>query len=147
MINYCPHFNYQWFSLSVQKDLLSSGWSPGTIRLKKFFKQNSGSLCRALASKPLMIQTWDWLRMKDFLKILKIDSIDIARDWKKRHRGSKKKHSMSAITIAYCGFWYTYLKVKMSCFNWFYCIGWYFSEWKVSNIWPTPLLAPHIFTV
>ena len=29
-MNYCPHFNYQSFSLSVQKDLLNSGWSPGT---------------------------------------------------------------------------------------------------------------------
>ena len=30
-MNYCPNFNSQLFSLSVQRDLLSSGRSPGNI--------------------------------------------------------------------------------------------------------------------
>ena len=33
------------------------------------FLQISACLCRALASKPLEIQTWDQSRLKDFLKI------------------------------------------------------------------------------
>ena len=33
---------------------------------KSAFEQNSASLHRDLASKPLEIETWDWSRMKDF---------------------------------------------------------------------------------
>ena len=33
---------------------------------KSAFEQNSASLLKDLASKPLEIETWDWSRMKDF---------------------------------------------------------------------------------
>ena len=33
-MNHCPPFNYQSFSLSVQKDLLNSGWSPGKMEVE-----------------------------------------------------------------------------------------------------------------
>ena len=34
VMNYCPNFNSQLFSLSIQRDLLSSGRSPGNIHWK-----------------------------------------------------------------------------------------------------------------
>ena len=40
------------------------------------FLQISASLCRAIASIPFEIQTWDWSRLKDFLKILQNVSIE-----------------------------------------------------------------------
>ena len=36
---------------------------------KNAFQQNRGSLWKALAPKPFEIQTWNWSRLKDFLKI------------------------------------------------------------------------------
>ena len=37
--------------------------------VKSAFQQNRASLWKALAPKPFEIQTWDWSRLNDFLKI------------------------------------------------------------------------------
>ena len=47
---------------------------------KKPFLQNSSSLWQALTPKPFELQTWDWSRMKENLKIFKI--ISRKKHWK-----------------------------------------------------------------
>ena len=57
------------FAFSFSQSLLYKKCNPYYI--KNAFQQSRASLWKALAPKPFEIQTWDWSRLKDLLKIFK----------------------------------------------------------------------------